>query len=718
MRSIKSKIVVLMFTVLMCIQINQVQTLAASVTHTVSTVAEFNTAVATINTDGGDHIISLADDIKFQWSTEKSPEITNGNTTIIGNGKKIIFVGNRNGLNLTNGATLTLGDSTDSLNTLDILFEYDSLNSPSQSALITVYGKSTLNMYDGVTIKDNITNGFTFGGGVVVDDSTFNMYGGLITNNEIIVEGVYSGAGIALNNGAVAHIMNNSKITNNTSENNGGAISLMGGSTVNISDNVEISGNKAEASAEVSTGAKWGGGAIFALSSTVNISDSVLFDNNSTNYLGGAIMGHTSSINLKNNTKIQNNKASVYGGGMTITRTDLTVDDTVSIKDNTATTAGNNLFVNTYDNLFTLNTTENLREDREQLIDIRYGSSKGQLDFAITGVGSSSVTKNTHINKYFSYEITSLLFDIETVADHLILVDIPKITPIIVSPSEDLVDTLLFDMVNDERIRMEDGAGNIVAGTFTFYDINTGEEITNPKLIIDDFGNRLNVFGYKFVPDDTVNYEIVDTLLIRINAVYPKLDTPEIQIDFINETLINYDASLNYSINSNTSASAGSINWTLDDSAFGTNMTFKSSLALHQDSDVQTLLIPKRPSAPSVVVNANGIITNVGETIEYSINGGTSWITVSGNQISGLAEGQNVLIRTKATNSNFKGEITSITISSTTTPPTNPPEHENPDTSVLDTDIMVSETGILIVVVACGVTFEIANKRNKIKKYK
>ncbi len=566
MKITNKKLGILIFTMLLCLQIMQLPSLVKAATiHNVSNVQQFDEAVSTINSTSGTHVINLHSDITFDGGTYIIPSIQNGDTTIIGNGHKITIVGNRNGLNVTNGATLSLGNSTDSYNTLTITYNGGELNLPMQSALVTVSGKSTVNIYDGVTIKDNVTSGFTHGGGLVIDDATLNMYGGVITNNKITTLGSYSGAGIALMNHSTAYILGNSKITNNTSVNNGGAIALHNYSTLNIADNVEISQNQAQTmSSDLSV--KWGGGAIYAHNSFVNISGEVAIKNNKSFHYGAGIFAFGSDIKLSNNVHTISNTANTIGGGIFIWNATLTVDDTVIIRDNSAISAGNNLFIYSYDDLFTLNTTENINANREQLIDIRYGSSSKQLDFAVTGIGASTVNSNEDINKYFTYEISSYFFDMENVSNHLILKE------------------------------------------------------------------------------------------------KNKLPVPEIKIDYFNEVLVNYEESLSYTINSELQKPAINIDWGINSYNFGETINFMAFSPMYYPSDIQSLFIPLRPAIPSATIEADGTISNVDETMEYSLDGGLSWKTITGSEIYGLPNGQNILIRVKATDTSFKSEAQSFTI--------------------------------------------------------
>jgi hypothetical protein len=83
------------------------QIINAETTHNVSDATEFLNAVSAINTNAGNHVISLQEDIDLLTVTE-AIEFLQGNTTILGNGNKIF---NIKGFIVENfGTTLTLGN--------------------------------------------------------------------------------------------------------------------------------------------------------------------------------------------------------------------------------------------------------------------------------------------------------------------------------------------------------------------------------------------------------------------------------------------------------------------------------------------------------------------------------------------------------------------------------------------------------------------------------
>ncbi len=684
----RTKNVALALALTLCIQLIPTFAFAAPVVHSVATFEEFNVAVTEINARGGEHVISLQADITDTDRHASFETFNKGETTIVGNGHTLAVDDRSQShiVNVANSATVNLGDKNDSSNTL-MLTQVDTGSGVAAvgAAISAAYG-AVVNMYEGVTVEDYDTSGFTYGGAVSLTTATFNMYGGIIQNCKILQSGGYAGAAISAQSTSTINISGNAKIMNNNSIDRGGAI-YADSSTVTISGNTQISGNYATS---------YGGG-IYAQRSTVTIEDNAQLTGNKTNSYGGGIMALSSTtITMRDNAQISGSDAAAYGGGMytqdatviledsvqitgnnatqlagglLLNRTTATVDDTVKIKSNTAGSAGQNVLYYSYNNLFTLNTTENLDPAREQLIDIRYASSSGQLDFAVSGVGESTVTTNEDINKYFSYEVPTLIFDIESVANHMILIEKPKITPEITYPPEDYVGTAVRDIVK----ALDPDTGLEIPGIFTFFDINTGLEITNPTLQEDPYQANRNTFGYTFVPDDASKYASVGisprTTLTITALVAQKLPTPTVSVDYINENLTGFVPDQKYTINGTEFIADATGAIPVDPSYFGTDLTIVAvgDGVKTLDSDPQMLSVPSRPEVPEITVGEDGNITTSTSDVEYSLDGGLTWKSVVDNTISGLAQGQEVLVRVQATGSHFKSEITTVVVSITYT---------------------------------------------------
>ena len=171
-------------------------------TISVGDATTFMGALDTINGTAGTYTITLTDNITLE-ATDDWKLTSASNVTILGNGHSITIPDGGKGLTVNNqDATLTLG-SEDGQDTL-IIQAAD--GATTTSALVTIDANNgaggTLNMYDGVTLQNNNSQGTTsVAGGVAViartkpdvdaDESVavFNMYGGEICNNTYTATG-------------------------------------------------------------------------------------------------------------------------------------------------------------------------------------------------------------------------------------------------------------------------------------------------------------------------------------------------------------------------------------------------------------------------------------------------------------------------------------------------------------------------------------------------
>lgn len=90
-------------------------------------------------------------------------------------------------------------------------------------------------------------------------------------------------------------------------------------------------------------------------------------------------------------------------------------------------------------------------------------------------------------------------------------------------------------------------------------------------------------------------------------------------------------------------------------------------------------------TAPTGKDTADGKITGVDETMEYSTDGGKTWKDVSGKEITGLSGGSNIIIRVKETDTTKAGAQLTLYVKEYTTPAENP-EKDNPQTPVVKKD--------------------------------
>ena len=262
----------------------------------------------------------------------------------------VILDGNEDGelTFLSENGELTLGEGTVVQNFIDV----PSIDGPA----IYLTSSSTLNIEDGVVIKDNKsdqTEGYFAGVIYAAGNSTVNIKGGEFTNNH---SNEKSGGVIRSGSNAVVNISGGT-FENNSAEKTGGVIQAYG--KVNISggtfkNNKASSGGAVYSSGELSISnttfekneAKWGG-AVFA-SKELTLSESTFnentttsaggalylqggaeiqnskFTSNSTIYSGGAIYANSNDVSIKNN-KFTNNTAR-DGGALHITGVEGTVE--------------------------------------------------------------------------------------------------------------------------------------------------------------------------------------------------------------------------------------------------------------------------------------------------------------------------------------------------------------------------------------------------------
>ena len=204
------------------------------------------------------------------------------------------------------------------------------------SVIIVVYGTFNLCDCNSSTGNGKIThsmNGSTryTGRGVSVSDgSAFNMYGGMISDNEATV----GGGGVYLNSKCTFN-MYGGMISNNKSTTDGGGVYAYNG-TFNMHDGT-ITGNTA----------KYSGGGVYARE-TLQISGGHITNNTAQTSNGGGVCytggidGETSSIS---NVEITGNKAKNFGGGVYIVNDYTFSMSDVTITDNTANNNGGGMYM-------------------------------------------------------------------------------------------------------------------------------------------------------------------------------------------------------------------------------------------------------------------------------------------------------------------------------------------------------------------------------------
>lgn len=175
-----------------------------------------------------------------------------------------------------------------------------------------------------------------------------------------------------------------------------------------------------------------------------------------------------------------------------------------------------------------------------------------------------------------------------------------------------------------------------------------------------------------------VRVKAVDTVSFRSEAAAvsisekpaTKLDTPDIRINYTEETLTGFKPGEEYIINGKTAVVSADGTIKLDEDQLGTTLSIlcKGNGQDKLDSDAQSLPIPTRPAKPTPAgvdvstAGGKGKLTGLtaGTTYEVSTDGGRTWQTQpktanGSGEITGLEPGT-YTVRVKAGTSNFASE--------------------------------------------------------------
>lgn len=231
----------------------------------------------------GEYVIELEDDIDHGSGISfKGVGVT---VTIIGNGHHFQCDAGQN-LQAWDGATLILGDGKSKLT----LIGGETNDNP--GVVYVVGEKSSCEMNDGVTIKDNQTSAY-FGGGVTVMGGTFIMNGGTIQNCGIEGGSVCFGGGIAVIRGGYCEM-------------NGGTIT----GCYARSDYIDEYDPSRCFTAQ-------GGGVFVSDASAFTMNGGTISDCEATNFGGGVAMDITYDELCSNNMGYPKSNATINGGLIT-----------------------------------------------------------------------------------------------------------------------------------------------------------------------------------------------------------------------------------------------------------------------------------------------------------------------------------------------------------------------------------------------------------------
>jgi len=195
---------------------------------------------------------------------------------------------------------------------------------PQAESLIYTSNFSTLNIYEGVTLTKNIA---TNGGAVNINNGSFYMYGGDITENT-----ANNGGGLYVGNGGFFS-MYGGVITENTANNNGGGI------YIDRLCNFSMSGGIIDNNTSYSDG----GGVYLAINSNFNMENGKISLNKASN--GGGVYVTGNHFDLYDGS-ISGNEAENNGGGIYVANGHFNMYDG-NISRNTAKEDGGGVYVGT-----------------------------------------------------------------------------------------------------------------------------------------------------------------------------------------------------------------------------------------------------------------------------------------------------------------------------------------------------------------------------------
>jgi len=144
-----------------------------------------------------------------------------------------------------------------------------------------------------------------------------------------------------------------------------------------------------------------------------------------------------------------------------------------------------------------------------------------------------------------------------------------------------------------------------------------------------------------------------------------KETTPTAKVDFINKQIIDLVPDAVYIIEGKeyTADKGGKV--AIDSTWFGKSIGIakKGDNINTINSDVQTLVIPSIPGAPTGVTGGDEKITGVNNTLEYRKLPDGTWTSITGTSVTGLPAGT-YEVRVKATGSSFAGDVVTVVVTS------------------------------------------------------
>ena len=302
--------------------------------YPVSTEEQFRIALGNLTGPESQITVKLENNITI--SSDLS--VNQGKLTILGQEHTLSF--NNGSLIIGGSATVNLGaeDGSDTL----ILTSTDNTR-----CVVGMNGSSTLNMYEGVTIKDSRSGGQA-GGVQLEDQAVFNMHGGVIDN---CVNWASVAGGVCIDGGALFNMYDG--VIRNCSGWQGGAVTVSGAAPISGGYISGSSGFHMYGGTIRDCHDNWqGGGAVCADTeepiSFIMDGGTITGCSADGDGYGGAIFVNTKNAGAVikiNKGEITGNKGT-YGGGIYVKKGNVEIADGVALHNNTATDAGDDLYNN------------------------------------------------------------------------------------------------------------------------------------------------------------------------------------------------------------------------------------------------------------------------------------------------------------------------------------------------------------------------------------
>jgi uncharacterized repeat protein (TIGR02543 family) len=172
---------------------------------------------------------------------------------------------------------------------------------------------------------------------------------------------------------------------------------------------------------------------------------------------------------------------------------------------------------------------------------------------------------------------------------------------------------------------------------------------------------------------DTVIYRVSQNSTTNSYTVIVTMpqDTPNVGINYVDETLTGLIAGVTYSFNGTQETVSGTTR-EIDPDWFGTELSIvRKGSGRIVDSAAQVLPISARPNAPdpegitvtneSIAGKSDGKLAGITADMEYRSDGGDTWTTGNGNEIGNLAAGD-YQVRVKQAGSNFAGTPVTVNV--------------------------------------------------------